>query len=62
MKKKRLVAYLKTHGCYLVRQGEHEYWASADGKHGTAVPRHVEIKTETARSICRKLQIPKPRE
>ncbi|MCD8138745.1 MAG: type II toxin-antitoxin system HicA family toxin [Planctomycetaceae bacterium] len=60
MKKKRLVEYLKSHGCYLVRQGEHEYWSSADGKYGAGVPRHVEIKTPTVRSICRSLHIPRP--
>ncbi|MCC8179582.1 MAG: type II toxin-antitoxin system HicA family toxin [Planctomycetes bacterium] len=60
MKKQRLVKYLKNHGCYLARQGEHEVWESADGLRGTGVPRHKEIRTGTVKSICRDLGIPFP--
>lgn len=62
MKKQRLVKHLKEHGCFLHRQGEHEYWLSADGTRGAGVPRHKEIKTLTAKSICRDLGIPVPPE
>lgn len=62
MKKQHLVKYLLKHGCRLAREGEHEYWHSADGTSGAAVPRHREIKTGTARSICRDLGIPVPPE
>lgn len=62
MKKQHLDKHLKSHGCHLARQGEHEYWRSADGMRGAGVPRHKEIKTGTVRSICRDLGIPAPAE
>lgn len=63
MKKQRLVKYLGEHGCYLDREGgRHEYWRSADGERGAAVPRQREIQTATMKSICRDLDIPVPNE
>ncbi len=63
MKKKRLVRYLVSQGCFQYRQGsDHEFWRSADGQCGAALPRHAEIKTPTMRRICRELGIPVPPE
>lgn len=62
MKKQRRDKHLKQHGCVLRRQGEHEYWVSADGARGAGVPRHKEIKTGTVKGICRDLGIPAPAE
>jgi predicted RNA binding protein YcfA (HicA-like mRNA interferase family) len=52
---------LLAHGCTLERQAaKHEFWENpATGEH-TTVPRHREIKTATARGICRQLGVPMP--
>ncbi len=60
MKKHDFDKHLKSHGCRLLRQGEHEYWCSADGTRTAGVPRHKELKTPTTRSICKDLGIPAP--
>ena len=61
MKKRELERHLSDHGCQLVRQAaKHEMWENpATGERAT-VPRHREIKTPTARGICRQLSVPAP--
>ena len=61
MKRRKLIAHLKEHGCKLVREGgKHSFWGNPQtGKH-TAVPRHTEIDEHLARKICKDLEIPSP--
>lgn len=61
MKRKALLAHLVAHGCRLEREGgSHSIWKNPQSGEIQAVPRHVEIKKFTARSICRKLGIVPP--
>ncbi|MGD0199027.1 MAG: type II toxin-antitoxin system HicA family toxin [Solirubrobacteraceae bacterium] len=61
MKKRDLERHLAAHGCSLVRQAaRHELWANATSGQRATVPRHREVKTPTARAICRQLGIPDP--
>jgi hypothetical protein len=48
---------LREHNCTKVREGsKHSIWENAAGA-TSAVPRHVEIKKNTARGICKDLGI-----
>jgi predicted RNA binding protein YcfA (HicA-like mRNA interferase family) len=61
MKRSELLAHLSSHGCRLEREGgRHSIWIHPATGDIQAVPRHREIKKFTARSICRKLNIPEP--
>ncbi len=61
MKKRELERHLKEHGCALVREGaNHEMWQNQATGQRTTVPRDGEIKTPTARGICRQLGVPLP--
>ena len=61
MRRRRLLAHLRTHGCELLREGgRHSIWLSPANNHRAAVPRHTEIRENTARKICEKLGIPRP--
>jgi predicted RNA binding protein YcfA (HicA-like mRNA interferase family) len=61
VKKRDLERHLTAHGCSLVRQaGAHELGENAASGTRTTVPRHREIKTPTARGICRQLGIAEP--
>ena len=61
MKRRDLVRHLLSHGCRQVRDGaSHAWWTDATGTRFTAVPRHREVKTGTARGICRDLGVPPP--
>ena len=61
MRRRRLLAYLRAHGCELLREGgRHSIWLNPANNHQAAVPRHVEIREFTARKICEKLGIPRP--
>jgi mRNA interferase HicA len=61
VKKRNLERHLAAHGCALVRQAAaHELWENPASGHRATVPRHREIKTPTARAICRQLGIPEP--
>ena len=52
MKKRELTRKLAGYGWYLLRQGgSHEVWTNGD--HVITVPRHSEIKENTARMILR---------
>lgn len=61
MKRIDLIRHLEQHGCTLKREGaEHSlYWNPTTGKR-TTVPRHREVNDNTARKICRDLEIPEP--
>ncbi len=63
MKRTDLVRHLQSHGCLLVRdRGKHSVYCNAARDRFTAVPRHREINTFTARNICRDLAIPDPQQ
>jgi mRNA interferase HicA len=61
LKKRDLERHLNANGCRLVRQAtNHELWENVESGARTTVPRHREIKTPTARGICRQLSVPIP--
>lgn len=52
MKKKELERWLRKYGWQLLRQGgSHEQWT--DGMHIISVPRHRELKENTARGVMK---------
>ena len=61
IKKRDLEKHLRFHGCVLDRHGsEHDVWLNPANDRTASVPRHREIKTQTARAVCRDLGIPPP--
>jgi len=61
MKKRILEKHLHRNGCAFYHAGkEHDMWINLTTLVQDAVPRHKEIKTGTARSICKQLGIPLP--
>ena len=64
MKRRELERHLRAHGAELLREGaRHSVWAigGPQSERISALPRHNEIKTGTARAICKELGIPGPR-
>lgn len=61
MRRRDLIRHLESRGCLLRREGGRHsiYWNPANGR-TTAVPRHAEINTFTARAACADLGIPPP--
>lgn len=58
MSRSELERHLKKHGARLVRHGSsHDIWESADGDRDSQVPRHQNIKKNTARRICEDLGV-----
>lgn len=61
MKRTDLERHLRSHGCVVHREGgRHQIWINPANRQTAPVPRHPEIKTFTARSVCVDLGIPKP--
>jgi predicted RNA binding protein YcfA (HicA-like mRNA interferase family) len=61
VKKRELERHLVAHGCRLLREAaNHELWENPATGERTTVPRHREVKTPTARGICRQLSVPRP--
>jgi mRNA interferase HicA len=61
MKRRDLLRHLEACGCELLREGSNHTLYVNRAEHKTsAVPRHQEIKTFTARQICRDLRVPEP--
>ena len=61
MKRRDLEQHLRQQGCYLHRHGRgHDIWLNPAGRAESAVPRHREIATGTARAICRQLGVAPP--
>ena len=59
MKREALLRHLRTHGCYLKREGgSHSLGSNPKTGQIEAVPRHVEIPNKLAKRICRGLSIP----
>ncbi|MGI8412303.1 MAG: type II toxin-antitoxin system HicA family toxin [Solirubrobacteraceae bacterium] len=60
MKRRDLERHLRANGCRLVGEGaNHAKWRGPNGA-PSAVPRHSEIASGTARAICRQLGIDPP--
>jgi mRNA interferase HicA len=61
MKLNDLERHLRRHGCLFHREGgSHTIWMNPANRKITSVPRHREIKENTARAICKQLEIPLP--
>jgi HicA toxin of bacterial toxin-antitoxin, len=61
MKRRQFEQHLRSHGCYLDREGgDHSWWAAPGGKPRAAVPRHREVKWKLARKVCKDLGVPAP--
>ena len=59
MKRTALLKHLGTHGCLLVREGgRHSWWVNPAQNRRSSVPRHIEIRDQLARKICKDLGIP----
>jgi len=58
LKKRDLIKHLKLHGCIQLKGGsKHDKWFNPSNNQKTAVPRHNDLNTFTARSICKQLGI-----
>ena len=57
MKTAELKKILEAHGCYFVRNGNHEIWFSPITNHHFPVPRHSTIARYTARDIFKQAGI-----
>jgi mRNA interferase HicA len=63
MKRKRLLKYLREHGCEVVKEGGDHTWVRNEAtRKKSFVPRHAEIKAGTVKGICRQLGIDPPKE
>lgn len=63
MRRRLLERHLRTYGCKIHREGgNHTIWINPATQQKVPVPRHTEIKTGTAWTICRLLGIPSPLE
>jgi len=61
MKLADLERHLRDHGCQLYREGgSHSIWWNPGNRKITSVPRHREVKDNTARAICKQLEVPLP--
>ncbi|MEZ0325457.1 MAG: type II toxin-antitoxin system HicA family toxin [Fimbriimonas sp.] len=60
MSRGELERHLRSHGCAAMREGSrHTIWSNPALGRTAAVPRHQEIKRNTARRICDDLGIPR---
>ena len=63
MKRRYLLKHLQRHGCVIVREGgRHTILSNPKNRAESQVPRHREIKTTTAKGICKELGIEPPTE
>jgi predicted RNA binding protein YcfA (HicA-like mRNA interferase family) len=61
MKLADLERHLRGHGCQFYREGgSHSIWWNPANRKITSVPRHREVKDNTARAICKQLEVPAP--
>lgn len=61
MKLTDLEKHLRQNGCVLYREGgSHSIWRNTANGKITSVPRHREVKENTARAICKQLELPLP--
>ena len=58
MKRRALEQLLREHGARIKREGSrHTIWINPQTGQKSTVPRHTEIKKQTARAICKDLGI-----
>ena len=58
MKRKELLAYLRSQGCDLLREGgRHSWWHNPTLNKRSAIPRHTEIKDILVKKICKDLGV-----
>ncbi len=63
MKRRALLKHLDRQGCVIVREGRrHTIVKNPANGAESQVPRHREIKTGTAKGICKDLGVEPPRE
>jgi hypothetical protein len=63
MKRHKLLRYLRLHGCQVEKEGgDHTWVRNLTNGLRSFVPRHVEVKPGTVRTICRHLAVPPPSE
>ena len=61
MKLRDLERHLREHGCHFEREGgNHTLWKNPANGKVAPVPRPREVKENTARSVCRQLEILQP--
>jgi len=61
MKRRKLIKYLKQHGCLFLREGKkHTVYVNPENKRVSTIPRHSEIVDKLAIKICDDLGIPRP--
>ncbi len=59
MKRRELIRYLTSKGCYMLREGGcHSWWINPTLDKRSSVPRHTEINEHLAKKICRDLGVP----
>lgn len=62
MKRRELLQHLQSEGCEFVREGGgHTVWRNPQNGRRESVPRHQEIKSHLARSICKNLGVSVPK-
>ncbi|MFZ2632851.1 MAG: type II toxin-antitoxin system HicA family toxin [Desulfosalsimonadaceae bacterium] len=58
MKRNKLLLYLQSQGCELLREGgKHSWWQNVALNKRSAIPRHSEIKDILALKICKDLGV-----
>ena len=58
MKRNKLIKYLRSNGCELLREGgRHSWWYNPKLNKRSAIPRHSEIKDILAKKICKDLGV-----
>ncbi|MBP8718444.1 MAG: type II toxin-antitoxin system HicA family toxin [Candidatus Atribacteria bacterium] len=60
MKRDKLLKYLSSNGCQLLREGKkHSWWYNPKFNKRSSIPRHKEIVDFLAIKICKDLGVPK---
>ena len=59
MRRKKLLKYLSSNGCMLLREGaKHSWWINPEFNKRSSIPRHTEISNILAKKICKDLGVP----
>jgi mRNA interferase HicA len=59
MKRRDLIKHLEAHGCEFLREGSRHSWRwNPEQNKRSSVPRHMEVKDNLAKKICKDLGIP----
>jgi hypothetical protein len=60
MKRLKFIQHLKSHDCFLEREGaNHSVYQNRKNNLNASVPRHADIPEMLVNKICKELQIPK---